>query len=142
MKKLLIAALILSIGATACANKISKKNVPNEVSTSFKNSYQNATKVHWDKEDQDFEASFKVAGNDHSVLMDASGNIKETEVAIDAASLPANAQTFLTKNYPSKKIKETATITDAAGSLTYEAEVDGLDILFDASGNFLKAEKE
>ncbi|MBC7865300.1 MAG: hypothetical protein IAF38_20155, partial [Bacteroidia bacterium] len=41
-----------------------------------------------------------------------------------------------------KKVKEAAKITDAKGVVTYEAEIDNADYIFDSTGNFLKKEIE
>jgi len=49
---------------------------------------------------------------------------------------------MLPKNIRAKKIKEAAKITDAKGVVTYEAEVTGKDLIFDASGKFLKEIKD
>ncbi len=39
-------------------------------------------------------------------------------------------------------MKEAAKITDAHGVVTYEAEVKGMDLLFDSAGKFLKEVKD
>lgn len=41
------------------------------------------------------------------------------------------------KIYPAKKIDEAAKIVDASGKVTYEAEVDEADYIFDETGNFI-----
>jgi hypothetical protein len=38
-------------------------------------------------------------------------------------------------------VKEAAKITQADGAIMYEAEVNGKDLIFDASGKFVKQEK-
>ena len=70
--------------------------------------------------------------------MDASGNILETEVEINMDNLPANAKSYISKNYAGQKIKESAKITDSKGAVTYEAEVNGKDLIFDSNGNFIR----
>lgn len=48
----------------------------------------------------------------------------------------------MSKNLNSKKITEAARIVDAGGQVTYEAEIGGRDYIFDAKGNFIKAEDD
>jgi hypothetical protein len=48
----------------------------------------------------------------------------------------------VSKNLSGKNIKEAAKIVDAGGTVTYEAEVQGTDYLFDANGNFIKIETD
>ena len=65
-----------------------------------------------------------------------------TQIEIKESELPAKALAYIAATYPNKKIKETAKITDNKNVITYEAEVKidgkGSDLIFDASGNFLK----
>lgn len=44
--------------------------------------------------------------------------------------------------YKGKTIKEGAKITTADGTVNYEAEVDGKDVIFDTNGKFLKEVKD
>ena len=48
---------------------------------------------------------------------------------------------YIQKNHSGAKIKEASKITLADGTLHYEAEVNGRDLIFDANGNFIKAVK-
>ncbi len=125
----------------ANAQKIANKDVPSVVKSALQKNYPNATHVKWEKEKDNYEAGFEMIKEDYSVLFDASGKIVETEIEINATTLPANILTYVAQNFPGKKIKEAAKITDSKGMITYEAEVDGTDLLFDRSGTFLKAVK-
>ncbi len=100
--------------------------------------FPDAKNVKWGKEDSNYEAGFKVKETGYSVLLNASGNVIETEVAIGINSLGSPIKEYVAKNYPGHKIKEAAKITDARGIVTYEAEVNGKDLIFDNAGNFLK----
>lgn len=123
------------------AQKMKEKNVPQEVVKSFKQNFKEAKDVSWEKEKDNYEAEFKTKTTEQSVLLDAKGKILETEVEIETNQLPKNVLTYIQTNYPSKKIREAAKITDAKNQTTYEAEVDGQDLIFDATGKFLKAVK-
>jgi hypothetical protein len=146
MKKLLIAAMALVIINNASAQKIKETEVPAAVKAKFKALYPAITKVKWEKENGAFEAGFDNGKVETSVLIDPSGNLKETEVEISLSALPKAASDYIAKNYAGYKISEAAKITDAKGVVTFEAEVSkmkkGMDVIFDASGKFIKENHE
>lgn len=138
MKKLIFLLLAVASVSFASAQKISGKDVPPAVKSSFHKQYPHVKNIVWEKEKGHYEAGFKQKGMEHAVLMNASGNILETEEAIAISSLPLKLKEYVIKNYPGKKIKEAAKIINAQGILTYEAEVNGRDLIFDHAGDFLK----
>jgi hypothetical protein len=73
-------------------------------------------------------------------LFSPEGELIETEVEISVADLPAPIANYIAKNLTGKKIKEASKITDAAGKVTFEAEVGGKDFIFDEKGNFMRSE--
>ena len=79
---------------------------------------------------------------DNSVLFDAQGNLLETEVEIELNQLPKGVLEYVKANYKGQNVKEAAKITDAKGTVTYEAEIKGMDLLFDNSGKFIKQIKD
>lgn len=115
-----------------------ESKVPAAVKDAFRKQYPQAVKVEWEAEKGNYEAEFVSNGIRQSVLMDAAGKVLETEVEIKPEQLPEAAQTYLAQNYTGQKIKEAAKITDAKGGITYEAEVKGKDLIFDAAGNFIR----
>lgn len=139
MKKTLF-FLALSLIGFACTNaqSLKTKDVPAAVQTAFAAKFSNATGVNWSLEDGKYEAGFEAAEQETSALFDAQGNLLETETEIGVDALPAPVAAAVAQMYPGKKIKEAAQITHADGSVTYEAEVHGKDLIFDANGNFLK----
>lgn len=142
MKKLILMTVAAMITSFTFAQKTQDKNVPATIKTSFLKQYPDAKEVKWEKENGNYEAEFEVGETDYSVLLDASGNIIETEIEISVDALPANAKEYVSKNHAEQKIKEAAKITDAKGTVTYEAEIKGTDLLFDSNGVFIKEVKE
>jgi hypothetical protein len=49
---------------------------------------------------------------------------------------------YLKANYKDKKIKGGAKITKADGVVNYEAELNGMDAMFDVDGRFLREVKD
>jgi hypothetical protein len=138
MKKLIFGIFGMGVVLTACAQK---SETPQVVQDAFNKQFPGAKEVKWEKEGDNYEAAFEKNEQDLSVVIDAKGNILETEVGIEIKDLPQNVQDYLAKNYAGKKIDEAAKIVDAKGTLTYEAEIEKMDLLFDSKGNFIKKSK-
>ena len=141
MKKLItFTACITAITFAAFAQKKDDGKVPQTVKTSFAKQYPGvATK--WEKENGKYEASFKKDGNTMSALFEKNGTMTESETDIKVSALPAAILAYVKANYKGKTIKEGAKITKADGTVMYEAEVDGKDVIFDNNGKFLKVMK-
>jgi hypothetical protein len=133
MKKLLVLAVAALLTAPSFAQKT---DVPAAVKTAFAQKYPTAQKVKWGKEDANFEAEFRLGGDDMSAVFNASGAQLETEKAIPVGELPAPVRMYMKKE--GKKIKEAAEITNASGARFYEAEAGGKDYLFNAAGQPVK----
>lgn len=142
MKKLVLMMVAAMITSLTFAQKLQEKDVPAQVKTAFQKQYPNASDVKWDKEGEKFEASFDLNKIDNSVLFDAQGNVLETEVEIEVTQLPKGILEYVKANYKGQKVKEAAKITDTKGTVTYEAEVKGLNLLFDSNGKFIKETKD
>jgi len=99
------------------------------------------TVVTWVKEGNNFEANFEYQENEMSAIYDANGSLIETEVEIEVNALPKAILDYMKKNYQ-EAIEEAAKVTKPNGEVFYEAELKGTDIVFNADGNFLKAERE
>jgi len=142
MKTLLCSFLLWFAIVSVQAQSVSQSVIPAAVRTAFAKTYSSAQKVKWDKEKSHYEASFEQAGVESSVLLDEKGKILETEVGIPVSQLPQGVVAYVVAHHKGQKIKEAAKITDAAGKVTYEAEVRGKDLLFDENGEFVKEGKD
>ena len=138
MMMMVLAALITF---SACAQKLKEADVPAAVKASFTKHYPGVT-AKWEKEDGKYEAGFKKDGNSMSALFEANGTMTESEMDIKVSDLPATVLAYVKEHYKGKTIKEGAKITKADGTVNYEAEVDGKDVIFDAAGKFLKEVKD
>lgn len=138
---MMMSALVAAIGFSACAQKIDASKIPAAVKVSFAKQYPGAV-AKWEKEDGKFEAGFKQNGNTMSALFEANGTMNESEMDIKIADLPASVTAYVKEHYKGKSIKEGAKITKADGTVNFEAEVDGKDVIFDADGKFLREMKD
>lgn len=141
-KSILLAALAVIAITRANAQKMKEADVPAAVKSSFSKLHPNAKVEKWEKEAPNYEAEFHEGKTEMSVLMDASGKLLQTEMEINPSGLPKGVSDYAAKNLSGKKIKEAAKITDASGTVTYEAEIDEADYIFDANGTFIKKEVE
>ena len=142
MKKMMMMwTLAVSIALSASAQKLKDVEVPVAVKTSFAKQYPGAV-TKWEKEDGKYEANFKQAGKTMSALFESNGVFTESEIDIKVANLPTTVLAYVKANYKGKTIKEGAKITKADGTVNYEAEVNGRDVMFDANGKFIKEVKD
>ncbi len=139
-KSLLTFALIATTIMGANAQKLDAAKVPTAVKESFAKQFPTAT-AKWEMEDGKYEAGFKSDDKVMSALFSKDGTMTESEVSIKQTELPANVLAYVKENYKGKTIKECAKITKADGTIVYEAEVNGKDLIFDDKGKFMKAVK-
>jgi hypothetical protein len=140
-RSMLLFAFAMSV-SLGFSQKISESEVPAAVKGALKKQYPNATNIKWDKENNDYEASFDSNKTDTSILFDGTGKIVETEVEIEMSQLPKGVAEYVKTHYKGSTIKEAAMITDANGTVTYEAAIKGMDLIFDTAGKFLKEVKD
>ena len=141
MKKIMT-TLLMALSASVFAQKIDASKVPAPVKSTFTKNFSEVKDVKWEQEKGNYEANFNQNGQKMSALMDATGNLLETETAIGVHALPSGVTDYIAKNYKDEKIKEAARLKMANGDINYEAEVKGTDLIFDATGRFIKAVKD
>lgn len=145
---LLLLAVATGLTMTGFAQKEKEEKneksvaAPAAAKAAFTKAFPGASKVKWMKEKADFEVGFTQGGKEMSAVYDAKGTLKETEVDIKISELPAAATEYIKQHYKGAKIKEAAKLTLANGDVNYEAEVNETDVMFDATGKFLKEIKE
>ena len=142
MKALLMIFAITGFAYSVNAQAIKESKVPAPVVSAFQKMYPSITDVDWSVEDGNYEAEYDMNKMEASVTFDANGNLVETEKEIDISQLPKGIAEYVSKNYGGVSIKEASEITDKKGIKTYEAEIKGKDLIFDASGKFIREEKD
>ena len=76
-----------------------------------------------------------------SVVLSPDGNIIQTEKELDLALLPQPVKDYVATQLGGKQITS-ANLIDSNGQISYEAEVDKKDFLFDGNGQFTGQEDE
>ena len=142
----LIAACLLgiSLSLSACSKKI---EVPAKVQSQFTKMFPDASKVKWSKESEtEFEAEFRLAGEEASANFSMDGTWVETEKEISAKSLPSAVKNALDTQYKDYKTGEVAFTETAEGESFYEMELkkgkEEMIIHVSADGKVLKMETE
>lgn len=142
MKKFFSTALGLIATLAVIAQKnIAASVVPAPAKAAFAKAHPNVAGK-WEKEDGNYEVSFKEGGKNMSCVIDKSGSIQETETEIAVSELPAPVAAYLAMHYKGIKVKEAASIVKKDGKTVYEAEIKGKDVLFDAQGNLVNTKKD
>ena|SRR5438309_11094019 len=135
------AVAVALVTSTLCAQ--GSITVPKAVKTAFAQKYPEAKHVNWETEKGNYEANWGgKSGEDNSAMYTPSGKFLEIAKAISIEQLPASAVSYVKEHYKGSSINEAALVTDAVGKVTYEAEVNHKDVVFDQQGNFVKTEKE
>jgi hypothetical protein len=141
MKKIFfLSAFALSV-VSLQAQKMLESEVPAAVKSTFQKAYPGAKSVIWGREAGNYEAEFKENNLDEAAVYDATGKLIQSEKQIDVTALPKAVTDKLATMVPGKTIKEASEIKNADGTVNYEADVNGMEYTFDASGKLLKKER-
>lgn len=140
MKKLILfmAAGIFALGANA--QKVADAQVPPIMKQSIEKLHPGVKVDKWEKEQNGYEAEFHEGGVEKSVVLGPNGQLMQTEEQLATTALPKAVSDYIAANMAGKKIKEASKITDSKNVVTYEAEVDGIDFIFDANGTMIRKE--
>jgi hypothetical protein len=141
MKKIIFLSFALAFSLVSFSQKLNESKVPQAVKAGFKKSHPNASPS-WEMEDKNYEANFTDGGKTVSCILDKQGTILETETVLTVSDLPQPARTYLDQHYKGAKPKEVAKIQKSNGEVIYEVVLKSKELLFDATGNFNKVEKE
>jgi len=138
-KQILILAAVVFIGFSACGQ--SDKDVPAPVKLAFSQKFSGATNVKWGKEnDKEWEAEFKLGGENYSANFDNAGTWIETEYQISVKEIPAAVKTALDKESAGAKIK-VSELTETKDGKSYEFVVgkgkNETELVIDNSGNVI-----
>ena len=141
----LIATIIFTVLTflTAC-NQAHKNEPPGQIVSAFKKLHPNATIEKWNDEPPIWEAKYKDGNERGAVSFDKDAMVTETELVIEESKLP-NQQTipdYIKTHYTSEKIQRCERVTKADGTITYEIQITGKEIVFDKDGKYLSEEMD
>jgi len=134
--------ILLAFSLNSSAQKIIKKQLPVAVQSKFSQLSPGVSNEKWGKEGGNYEAEYMVGKVEHTTVLSPLGTLVQTEIDIKPSLLPAPVLAAVKKAYPGSKIDEAAEITDPAGKKSYEAEIKGMDYIYDISGTLIKTVKD
>jgi hypothetical protein len=128
----------------ACKQTKTENGIPQPAISAFQKLHPNAVGVKWGNEAPTFEAKFSEGAMRGAVSFDSLGTVVETELVIESTQLP-NPQLiadYVRDNYPGERIQRCEKVTKNDGTITYEIQITGKELVFDAQEKFLNEEPD
>ncbi len=142
MKILKLAVIaILFTTFSACGQK---STVPGNVKAAFLQKFPTVKKVSWDKEnDTEWEAEFKMNGQEYSANFSSEGVWMETEYEINKKDIPTAVKQTLDSEFNGYDIEE-AEISETTQGKVYEFALEksdtDMEVAISPEGNVMKKE--
>jgi hypothetical protein len=144
----LILCLGFAVGALAQEKKITKKDLPVPVLSSFQKAYPKATIKGLSTETEEGKTYFEIESVDGKVKRDllylADGTVAEIEETVAAADLPAPVKAAVAAKHPKGKIAKVEKVT-RGGVVSYDVVLrsgkTNVELSIDPAGKVLKESK-
>lgn len=141
----LFAALLLVGCGKQQGEAATDQAIPDVVVRSFQATNPEVKDAIWQKEEEGFEAEWKVNGMERGITYNENGEVLITEEQVQEAEMPAAITSYLAENPAELRIVKVG--KDIEGGITrYEVELDNagqeLELVFDAQGNLLGEEAD
>ena len=140
MKNVLL-ILTITICVTSCQSNTKTADVPKAIQARFKKDYPDAGKPTWELENGRYEAAYTKDNQEVSVTYNIDGTIFQTETDIDPEALPQPIRDYVATELENNVITGATKIILSTGEVSYEAEVDTTDYLFDGNGQYTGVEE-
>ena len=144
MKKiitLLSACLFISLMGFSQKEKVFPEDVPAAVNQAFANKFPDATDIHYQMENKDYEINFKFNGVETSANFDPTGKWLETETGLKQSELPKEVIASISKNFAGFKLSEIGKVETPSHGVSYEMDLkkgnEGYEVQFNAKGDIL-----
>lgn len=134
--------MILAIFSfSACGQKT---DVPAKTKTAFDQKFPTAKKVKWDKENEtEWEAEFKMNGEEYSANFTSDGTWMETEYEIEKSEIPEAVQKTLDNEFAGYDIEEvevSETMDGKVYEFAMEKDETDLEVAISPDGKVVKKE--
>jgi hypothetical protein len=143
MKELSFALLIVVV-LSACNEDNTRRSAPDNIVSAFKKIHPNAAIEKWNDEPPIWEAKYKDGDEKGAVSFDKDAIVTETELVIEENQLPNHPAIpdYIAAHYTEEKIQRCEKVTKADGTITYEIQITGKEIIFDKDGKYLNEEMD
>lgn len=137
MKTNILFALMLLLTLTGFAQDIPAGEVPSVVMNVFKQKFQKATNIEWERKGELYKVEFEISRKDHSLWINELGNVVKHKQDIRNADLPAAVKIAIAQDYKTYRIDEVEKLENG-GETIYKVELkkgsEDVDVFFDQRG--------
>jgi len=136
--------LFIGIVFNACNQADKERKAPDNIVAAFKKLHPAATIEKWNDEPPIWEAKYKDGNEKGAVSFDKDASVTETEIVIEESLLPDQPAIpdYIKAHYTGEKIQHCEKVTKADGTVTYEIQITGKEIVFDKDGKYLSEEMD
>lgn len=141
MKKITLIGLLLFMACNLQAQRLEIREVPEAVMIAFRKANPGVGNPQWRKDKDCYQAKCMVNKTPKTFTYTKSGTpvVKDAKAAMEA--LPSPITDYLDKNYRGGVVDKVIRIINPNGSIHYDVEVNGNDLIFDATGKYVKTVK-
>lgn len=128
----------------SCKNSKNPEEAPENIREVFIKMHPKATILNWVDESPIWEAKYKDGQEQGAVSFDQDGMVTETELVIEKNQLP-NFQIideYIHSQYPNEKPQQYEKVTKENGTISYEIQITGKELVFDSRGEFTSVEPD
>lgn len=129
--------VMLFLFTTLSAQSTRTASIPVNVLDQFALLYPDATDVHWTEQNDKYLAEFRNNKMHAAAMMNADGQLLQTEMEIRPIALPPDATAFLVDQIKVKKIEEATIIEESPGRFIFTATADDTEFRFDNEGRVI-----
>lgn len=135
---------MVAILFVACGGAEPARTPPERIVAAFTQLYPQAHITKWNDEPPNWEAKYTLGTVIGAVSFNANAEVIETELVVSESQVPdmSAIQEYVTAHYPSEKIQRCEMITAQNGTITYEIQITGKELVFDARAAFIKEEQD
>lgn len=134
--------LFLLIGIS-CQNS-KKREAPDQIKEAFFKIHPTATITKWNDEPPMWEAKYEDGQEKGAVSFDHNGKVTETELVIKENQLPnpKMIRLYIKDHYPGESPQHFEKVVKPDGTIIYEIQITGKELVFDLDGNYLAEEPD
>ncbi|WP_304136993.1 PepSY-like domain-containing protein [Mesonia mobilis] len=141
MKILKSFIVLLMVGFTMDAQDINSSELPTVIQSHFKQAYNNATDIEWEKEMDHYQVEFEIDRMDYEVWYTSDGKQVKLEKELHLNELPTAIKSAIKKKYSDYSIDD-CELREENGNVIYLLELekwfDEIEVIYDANAKLLK----
>lgn len=137
MKLTILLILLTGIISFAHSQEMATPAVPSSIQKAFQKSNPAITAPEWKQSGDSYTAVYSENQLERSITYNASGKVQLKEEQVTLAQLPTGVIKYINENHADGTIKKARKIVKSGGKYSYSVSIKGMELLFDANGNYL-----